>query len=102
MHNPSLGSCRIRNNLSATTGRPQLSGIFLYSDTVVLRGSDRCHQTLGSFCRWVKGSSFILNGISIEIEVEQSSFVIQPKKCENCVKRLGETKIFEAIRSTNW
>ena len=56
---------------------------------------------LGSFCRWVKGSSLILNGISIEIEVEQCSFVIQPKKCKNCVKELGET-IFLAIRSTNW
>ena len=77
MPNPSIGSYRIRNNLSATTGRPQLSGIFLYSDTVVLRGSDCCHQTLGSFCRWVKGSSFILNGISIEIEVEQSSLRVR-------------------------
>ena len=33
MPNPSIGSYRIRNNLSATTGRPQLSGIFLYSDS---------------------------------------------------------------------
>ena len=76
----------------------------MYSDAVVLRGSDRKHRTLGSFYYWVKGASFFIEecDVLIEIDVERSPLIIQSKTCKECMKKLSETKTFESIQLTNW
>ena len=76
----------------------------MYSDAVVLQGSDKKYQTLGSFYNWVKGASFFVEEYSspIEVVVEMGPVVIQTRRCDDCIKKLHKTKILDSMRVINW